>query len=61
MNARLKKNVYLLPLISEIFDRFEKAKLFIKLDVCNAFHRIRMNPGSEEITIFRIRFGQYKY
>jgi hypothetical protein len=61
VNARLKKDVYPLPLIFETFDRFGKAKLFTKLDVRNAFHRIRMDPGSEEITIFRTRFGQYKY
>jgi hypothetical protein len=56
-----KKNVYPLPLISETLDRFKKAKLFTKLDVHNAFYRIRMDPGFEEITIFRTRFGQYKY
>jgi hypothetical protein len=61
INARLKKNIYSLPLIFETFDRFGKAKLFTKLDVRNAFHRIRMNPGSEKITTFRTRFGQYKY
>jgi hypothetical protein len=61
INARLKKNVYSLPLIFETLDRFGKAKLFTKLDVRNAFHRIRMNPGFEKITIFRTRFGQYKY
>jgi hypothetical protein len=61
MNARLKKDVYPLPLIFETFNRFKKAKLFTKLDVRNIFHRIRINPGSEEITTFRTRFGQYKY
>jgi hypothetical protein len=61
VNARLKKNVYPLPLISETLDRLKKAKLFIKLDVRNIFHRIRMDPGFEEITTFRTRFGQYKY
>jgi hypothetical protein len=61
INARLRKNVYPLPLIFETLDRFGKAKLFTKLDVRNAFYRIRINPGSEEIMIFRIRFGQYKY
>jgi hypothetical protein len=61
MNARLKKDVYPLPLISETLDRFEKIKLFTKLNVRNVFHRIRMNPGFEEITIFRTRFSQYKY
>jgi hypothetical protein len=61
INARLKKDVYPLPLIFETLDRFGKAKLFTKFDVRNAFHRIRMDPGSEEITTFRTRFGQYKY
>jgi hypothetical protein len=61
MNARSKKDVYPLLLISETLDRLGKAKLFTKLDVRNAFHRIRMNSGSEEITTFRTRFGQYKY
>jgi hypothetical protein len=61
VNARSKKDVYLLPLISETFNCFGKAKLFIKLAVRNAFYRIRMDPGFEEITTFRTRFGQYKY
>jgi hypothetical protein len=61
INARLKKDVYLLPLISENFDRFGKAKLFTKFDVRNAFHRIRMDSEFEEITTFWTRFGQYKY
>jgi hypothetical protein len=57
INARLKKDVYPLPLIFETLDRLGKAKLFIKFDVRNAFHRIHMNSGSEEITTFRTRFG----
>jgi hypothetical protein len=57
INARLKKNVYPLPLIFETLDRLKKIKLFTKLDVRNIFHRIRMNPRFEEITIFRTRFG----
>jgi hypothetical protein len=61
MNARSKKDVYPLPLISETLDRFGKAKLFTKLDVRNIFHRIRMDPGFKEITTFRTCFGQYKY
>jgi hypothetical protein len=61
MNAQSKKDVYPLSLIFETFERFEKAKLFTKLNVRNAFHKIRINSGSENITTFRTRFGQYKY
>jgi hypothetical protein len=38
INARLKKDIYPLPLIFKTFDRFGKVKLFTKLDVRNAFH-----------------------
>jgi hypothetical protein len=40
--------------------RIGKAKVFTKLDIRQAFHRIRMNPESEELTTFRTRYGQYK-
>jgi hypothetical protein len=61
VNARSKKDVYLLPLISEILKQLGKAKIFTKLNVRNAFHRIRMNEASEDIITFRTRFSQYKY
>jgi hypothetical protein len=57
VNARSKKDIYPLPLISETLERFKKAKLFTKFDVRNAFHRIRMDPGLENITTFRTRFS----
>jgi hypothetical protein len=31
------------------------------LDIRQAFHRIRIDPESEEYTTFRIRYGSYKY
>jgi hypothetical protein len=61
VNARSKKDVYPLPLISETLERIGKAKLFIKFDVRNTFYRIRMDPGLKDIITFRTRFGQYKY
>jgi hypothetical protein len=61
MNARSKKDVYPLPLISETLERLGKAKIFTKLDVRNAFHQIRMDEASENIITFRTRFSQYKY
>jgi hypothetical protein len=57
INARSKKDIYPLSLISETLERLRKAKLFTKLDVRNAFHKIRMDPESENITTFRTRFG----
>ena len=34
--------------------------IFTKLYICQAFHRIRMDPESEELITFRTRYGSYK-
>ena len=60
LNAITRKDRYPLPLIDETLARITKAKIFTKLDVRQAFHRIRMDPVSEELTTFRTRYGSYK-
>jgi hypothetical protein len=60
LNLLTKKDRYPLPLIDETLARIGRAKLFTKLDIRQAFHRIRMHPDSEELTTFRTRFGAYK-
>src|SRR5450432_1544087 len=60
LNQITRKDQYPLPLIDETLARIGKAKVFTKLDIRQAFHRIRMNPESEELTTFRTRYGSYK-
>ena len=55
-----RKDQYPLPLIEETLARLSKARIFIKLDIRQAFHRIRIHPDSEELTTFRTRYGAYK-
>ena len=55
-----RKDRYPLPLIDEVLARVSKAKIYTKLDIRQAFHRIRMHPDSEEMTTFRTRYGSYK-
>src|SRR6266702_2646512 len=38
-----------------------KARIFIKLDICQAFHQIRINPRSKDLITFRTCYGIYKY
>ncbi|KAM4067590.1 reverse transcriptase (RNA-dependent DNA polymerase) [Hirsutella rhossiliensis] len=45
----------------ETLDRIAKAKIFTKLDIRQAFHRIRLEPDSVELTAFRTRYGQFHY
>jgi predicted aspartyl protease len=61
LNALTRKDRYPLPLIDEILANVGKARIFTKLDIRAAFHRIRMDPESEELTTFRTRYGTYKY
>ena len=60
LNSLTKKDPYPLPRIDELFSRMTKAKRFTKLDIREAFHRIRMDPRSEDYTTFRTRYGTYK-
>lgn len=60
LNQITRKDRYPLPLIEEALARISKAKIFTKLDIRQAFHRIRIDPQSEELTTFRTRYGTYK-
>jgi transposase InsO family protein len=60
LNNLTRKDRYPLPLLDETLARLSKAKVFTKLDIRQAFHRIRMDPASEDLTTFRTRYGTYK-
>jgi hypothetical protein len=60
LNQITRKDRYPLPLIDETLARISRAKIFTKLDIRQAFHRIRMDPESEELTTFRTYYGVYK-
>jgi len=60
LNTLTRKDQYPLPLIEETLARLRRARVFTKLDIRQAFHRIRVDPDSEELTTFRTRYGAYK-
>jgi transposase InsO family protein len=60
LNLITWKDRYPLPLIDETLARLGKARIFTKLDIRQAFHRIRIHPDSEDLTTFRTRYGTYK-
>jgi hypothetical protein len=61
LNNITRKDRYPIPLIEETLARFQGAKIFTRLDIRQAFHRLRMHPDSEELTTFRTRYGTYCY
>jgi transposase InsO family protein len=61
LNAITKKDRYPLPLIDELMERLSRAKIFTKLDIRQGFHRIRIDPESQDLTTFKTRYGTFKY
>jgi hypothetical protein len=47
--------------MSELQDRVRGAKIFTKIDLKNGYNLIRIKPGDEWKTAFKIRYGLYKY
>lgn len=61
LNRVTVRNRYPLPLIPELTDRLVGAKIFSKLDVRQAYHRVRMAAGHEFKTAFKTRYGLFEY
>ena len=61
LNSLTKKNAYPLPLIAETIARLKKAVIFTKIDIRQAFHKLRMAVESEDATTFASRFGAYRW
>ena len=47
--------------MGEILDRVNGARVFSKIDLKDAYYRIRIQPGDEWKTAFRTRYGHYEY
>ena len=42
-------------------DQLNQIKFFLKINLWDAFHRIRVNPGDHWKTVFRTWYGHFKY
>ena len=60
LNSIIKKNQYLLLLILEIQDRIGNIKIFLKIDLKQAYHQIRIKEGDKQKTTFRLKEKLYK-
>uniref|UniRef100_A0A8C5MK70 Gypsy retrotransposon integrase-like protein 1 n=1 Tax=Leptobrachium leishanense TaxID=445787 RepID=A0A8C5MK70_9ANUR len=61
LNKITIKNVYPIPLISELFDRLRGSAVYTKLDLRGAYNLIRIKEGHEWKTAFNTRSGHYEY
>ncbi|KFY69635.1 hypothetical protein V496_00074 [Pseudogymnoascus sp. VKM F-4515 (FW-2607)] len=60
LNGLTCNDPYPILRIDELLRQVSKARIFTKLDIRQAFHRIRVHPDSKEYTTFRTRYGSYK-
>lgn len=61
LNKSTIKNRCPLPLISETLARLSGSKVFSKIDLKDAYHRIPIAEGDRWKTAFRTRYGHFKY
>ena len=54
-------NRFPLPLMQELPDRTNQAKIFTKIDLKNGYNLIRIKKGDEWKTAFRTRYGHFEY
>ena len=60
MNEWTIKNVYPLPLISEIMDKLKGTENFTKLDVEWGYNNIRIKEGDEWKAAFKMNRGLFE-
>ena len=61
LNDITVKDVYPLPLIDEIIDKFAKCNYFTKIDLQQGFHQIRLHPDSVKKTAFQTKYGSFQF
>jgi len=60
LSSIIKKDRYLLPLISEIQNKIGNAQIFIKIDLRWAYHQIRIKEGDEWKGVFKMSEGLFE-
>ncbi|GFX71369.1 retrovirus-related Pol polyprotein from transposon 297 [Trichonephila clavipes] len=61
LNRKLIKDNYPLPLIDDILDCLQNAKIFTTLDLKNGFFHVVVNERSRKFTSFVTHNGQYQF
>ena len=60
LNLITEPDRFPIPLLQEMIDRVQKAKLFFKVDICKGFYNIRITEGDEWKAAFKTNSGLYE-
>jgi hypothetical protein len=61
LNQITKKDQSALLFISEVFNKLDSAKIFIKLDLKDVYYRLRIKKGNKWKTAFYTKYNYFKY
>src|SRR6185437_10404 len=61
LNNITVKNRYPLPLVNELLNRLNGAIVFSKIDLKDAYYRIRIREGDQWKTAFRTRYSHFEW
>ena len=61
LNEVTIKNKYPLPMINDLFDQLQGAKVFSKIDLRSGYHRLKIREKDIPKTAFTTRYGLYEY
>ena len=61
LNKLTVKNCYPLPRIDDLFDQWQGASWFSKIDLRLSYHQMRFRDEDIQKTLFRTRYGHYEF
>ena len=61
LNEVTIKNKYPLPMINDLFDQLQGAKVFSKIDLRSGYHQLKIREKDIPKTTFTTRYGLYEY
>ena len=61
LNEVTIKNKYPLPMINDLFDQLQGAKVFSKIDLQSGYHQLKIRQKDIPKTAFTMRYGLYEY
>ena len=60
LNVVTIKNKYPLPMINDLFDQLQGAKVFLKIDLRSGYHQLKIREEDIPKTAFTTRYGLYE-